>query len=345
MLLETFALLTLASADGRCAAALEAAPGFTSCAEGRLGLALSDSQAGADRLLAEAESGEPRFRTRFGQDPAPYVVFFFESDPPVAALNTAGFPTVLAWPSIAATASLFTEGFRRNELAGGPGPLSPEAEARVQAQSARMVADLEARRSDLVAHELGHLWYLAGFWREGEIPTDGYGTGAPDWLDETAAILTEGEGVVQNRRYGFFRGWAAKSPEDRATPGAIGDLKHFLERRHPSQTNDPDRSARSESGAVTVTVSTRVGDLDYFDEQARVFADYMLDRSGNPAIFGEITRSLAAGGTFETWLATQTGSPNLPSTVAALQSDWSAWADEAAVRRRTSPPAPAAAPG
>lgn len=345
MLLETFALLTLASADGRCAAALEAAPGYPACAEGRLGLALSDTQAGADRLLAEAEGGEPRFKTRFGQDPEPYVVLFFETDPPVAALNAAGFPTVLAWPSIAATASLFTEGFRRSELAGGAGPLSPEAEERVQAQAARIVADLEARRSDLVAHEMGHLWYLAGFWRESGLPSDGYGTGAPDWLDETAAILMEGEGLLQDRRYGFFRGWAARSPEERAAPGAIGDLKHFLERRHPSQTFDPRETATSASGSVTVNVSSRPAGGDHFDEQARVFADYLLDRSGNPAVFAEITRSLAAGATFETWLATQTGSPDLPSSVAALQSDWTAWADGVAVTRRTSPPAPGAVPG
>lgn len=327
MLLATAVLLTLASDGGRCAAALEAAPGYMACAEGRLGLALSDNAAGADRLLAEAEGGEPRFRTHFGQDPAPYVVLFFESDPPVPALHAAGFPTVLAWPSIAVTAGLFTEGFRRNELAGGAGRLSPEAEARVQAQSARLAADLEARRSDVVAHEMGHLWYDAVFWRGGEIPSDGYGTGAPDWLDETAAILMEGEGVWQNRRFGFSRGWAAKSPEGRAAPGAIGDLKHFLERRHPSQTNDPQEATSSGTGPVTVTVSTRVGGDDHFDQQARVFADYMLDRSGNPAIFGEITRSLAAGATFEGWLATQTGSPDLPSTVAALQSDWAAWVD------------------
>lgn len=341
MLVETFALLALTLDDGRCAVALEAAPGYTACAEGQLGLALSDSQAGADRLLAEAEGGEPRFRAHFGRDPASYVVLFFENDPPIAALNAAGFPTVLAWPSIAATASLFTEGFRRSELAGGAGPLSPEAEARVQAMSARMVADLETRRSDLVAHEMGHLWYDAVFWRGGGVPSDGYGTGAPDWLDETAAILMEGDGVWQNRRFGFFLGWAAKSPDDRAAPGAIGDLKHFLERRHPSQTTDPGQTATSESGAVTVTVSSRVGDGDYFDQQARVFADYMLDRSGNPAIFGEITQSLAAGATFESWLATQTGSPDLPSTVTALQSDWTAWADRTAATRRTSPPAPA----
>lgn len=327
MLLATVALLTLASDGGRCAVALEAAPGYTACAEGRLGLALSDTQAEAERLLAEAAGGEPRFRAHFGQDPSPYVVLLFESEPPVEALKAAGFPTVLAWPSVAFTAGLFTEGFRRNEIAQSGAPLSPEAEARVQAQSARMVADLEARRSDVVTHELGHLWFEAVFWRESGIPSDGYGTGAPDWLDETSAILTEADGGLHNRRFGFSLGWAAKSPEDRAAPRAIGDLKHFLERRHPSQTNDPELEASSQSGSVTVSVSTSVGGEDYFDQQARVFADYMLDRSGNPAIFSEITRSLAAGATFESWLASQTGSPDLPSTVAALQSDWAAWVD------------------
>lgn len=341
MLLATAMLLTLAAGEGRCATALEAAPGYTACAEGRLGLALADTRAEANRLLAEAELGEPRFRDRFGRDPAPYVVLFFESDPPAAALKAAGFSTVLAWPSVRLTAGLFAEGVRRNELASGGGQLSPEAAARADAQSARMVADLEARRGDVVAHEMGHLWYEAVFWRGSEIPGDGYGTGAPDWLDETSAILMEGEGVWQNRRYGFARGWAAKTAEDRMAPGAIGDLRHFLERRHPSQT-DSGQTASSEAGPVTVTVTTRVNDGDYFDQQVRVFADYMLERSGNPAIFGEITRNLAAGGTFENWLATQTGSPDLPSTVASLQGDWAAWVDRTVARRRNERPAPAA---
>jgi hypothetical protein len=117
MLLESFILLTLTSPTGTCAAALDAAPHYTACARGSTGMTLSTTQDGADRLLLQAEAAEPRFRDHFPGTTPPYLVLYFEDEPPLAALRDAGFTTVLAWPSPARVSELMTAALRQNALA------------------------------------------------------------------------------------------------------------------------------------------------------------------------------------------------------------------------------------
>ena len=330
MLLESAVLLALASEGGRCAAALEAAPRYAACAEGGLGLALSDTQAGADRLLAAAEGGEPRFRAHFGQDPAPYLVLYFEDDPPLGALREAGFATVLAWPSPASVSELVTAALRQNAVAReGGGALSEEAEATLRLQTAAVLASREMKQEGVLSHELGHIWYAAAFWRNNDFPGDRYGTPAPDWLDETAAILTEGDAFAENRRKLFAEGWAALEPTARSASAAIGDLAHFLQRRHPLQTREAAPTDSTATLSVTVTVRSGPNAKEAYYNQARVFADYLIVRTGDEAVFSEVSRALAGGATFEDWLGSQTRYPALPRTVPDLQADWASWIDRA----------------
>lgn len=337
MLLESAVLLALASEGGRCAAALEAAPRYAACAEGGLGLALSDTQARADRLLADAVGGEPRFRAHFGQDPAPYLVFYFEDDPPLSALREAGFSTVLAWPSPAKVGELLTTALRQNALARveGGGALSEEAEAALRLQTAGVLAALEAKQEGVVSHELGHIWYAAAFWRDSDLTEDRYGTPAPDWLDETAAILTESDALAENRRKLFSEGWAALEPTARSASAAIGDLAHFLQRRHPSQTREAAPSDSTAALSVTVTVRGGPNATEAYYNQVRVFADYLIVRTGDEAIFAEVSRALADGMDFETWLGSQTRYPSLLRTVPDLQADWASWIDGGRLTPRT----------
>lgn len=346
MLLESAVLLALASEGGRCAAALEAAPRYAACAEGGLGLALSDTQAGADRLLAVAEGGEPKFRAHFGQDPAPYLVLYFEDDPPLDALREAGFATVLAWPSPARVSALVTAALRQNAVAReGGGALSEEAEATLRLQTAAVLASQEMKQEGVLSHELGHIWYAAAFWRNNDFPGDRYGTPAPDWLDETAAVLTEGDALGESRRRLFTEGWTALEASRRSASAAIGDLAHFLQRLHPSQTRatTPSDSTATASVTATVRVRSEPSASEAYYNQVRVFADYLIGRTGDEVVFSEISRSVAAGADFEAWLGSQTRYPALPRTVPDLQADWASWIDGGAVRPRTSPPGPAAA--
>lgn len=338
MLLEFVFLLTMASPDRTCAAALEAAPLYAACARGRSGMALSDTQDGADLLLAQAEAAEPRFRRHFPGDAAPYLVFYFEADPPLGALRDAGFETVLAWPSPDRVSELLTAALRQNAVArDGGGPLPEEAEAALRLQTAAVLAAQATKQEGVVSHELGHVWYAAAFWRGSGVAPDGYGTPAPDWLDETAAVLTEGDTLAESRRQLFAEGWAALESGGRSAPEAISDLVHFLQRRHPSQARAATTSDSTAGVSVTATVRVRNGPdaKEAYYNQVRVLADYLMARTGDEAVFAEISQALAGGASFEAWLGSQTRYPSLPGTVAGLQADWTSWIDGGGVRPRT----------
>ena len=335
MLLESLFLLTLSFQNGTCAAALEAAPQYA-CAQGRTGIALATTQEGADLLLARAEAAEPRFRQHFGQDPAPYLVLYFEEDPPRDALYEAGFETMLPWPSPVRLGELMTAALRQNALARveGGGPLSEDAEATLRLQTAAMLALLDEKQGGVVSHELGHIWYTAAFWRD-RSAGDGYATPAPDWLDEAAAVLTEGDELGANRRQLFAEGWAALTPENLSAHAAIGDLTHFLQRPHPQQTRETPANDSTAAGPARVTVRSGPNDREAYYNQVRVFADYLIVRTGDEAIFFDVSRALADGMDFEGWLASQTRYPSLPRTVPELQADWASWIDGGGVRPRT----------
>lgn len=59
--------------------------------------------------------------------------------------------------------------------------------------------------------------------------------------------------------------------------------------------------------------------------QARMFADYLAEKSGDPAVFGRLGQAFGAGTTFESWLAGEGAALGLPATVEALSVDWRGW--------------------
>ncbi|MDP3405084.1 MAG: hypothetical protein Q8S03_10370 [Brevundimonas sp.] len=329
MLLETIALVIQLDGSQTCAGALSAAPGYQACAQGTNGLALSDTQAGADLLLAQAEAAEVTFKRGFSESIPPYLVFYFDADPPLAELDRAGFSTVLAWPSPKHVASLLTTALRQQALAraGGSGTLPDAAEAALTAQTAAVLSSIESKQEGVVAHELGHVWYSAVFWRDSGVAPDGYGSPAPDWLDESAAVLTEGASFADDRRRLFVETWNTLEPAGRFAPESIGDLDYFLTRQHPSQRQAVPPVESGSGSAATVSVVVRGGGdgKEAYYNQVRVFADYLIDRTGDAAVFAEITRALAAGSTFGAWLGSQVRYPTLRRTIPELQADWSDW--------------------
>ena len=59
--------------------------------------------------------------------------------------------------------------------------------------------------------------------------------------------------------------------------------------------------------------------------QARLFADYLADRSGDAAVFGRLGRAFGAGMSLEAWLADEGAAMGVPGNVEALTADWKAW--------------------
>lgn len=180
-----------------------------------------------------------------------------------------------------------------------------------------------------LSHELGHLWFISNYNNGEENKTaHGYGGWAPDWLDETAAILMENTGLKKNRRDAF----AAMESSQRFA------LAEFLEMEHPSakaarSLYTPDQDS---NGSDEVIIRTLSGDeaeaflkasggdrAVNFYSQVLVFSDYLTNRANGTTVFPNIAVELASGKAMADWLAGNTF--GLPKTISDLESDWSQW--------------------
>jgi hypothetical protein len=98
-------------------------------------------------------------------------------------------------------------------------------------------------------------------------------------------------------------------------------LLEFLSMRHPKA---PAPGAPKPASGIYVSIEGTPEDLSYYT-QARGFADFMIARSGNGYIFAAIAEAIAAGMTFESWLAQNGAAANLPPTLPSLEGAWTQW--------------------
>ena len=172
--------------------------------------------------------------------------------------------------------------------------------------------------ANLVPHELGHLWYEAAFWAGAPRASgDRYGSAGPDWLDEVAAILMENDAAAQAHRQRFADGRRKDPEQTHPAPPEI-PLPTFVTMVHPVTASLPPPGV--DTGPVMI-----VGKPSLFYSQSRVFADYLTDRSEDPRILARISEGLRSGAAFGDWLAREGRRHRLPSTMAALESDWRGW--------------------
>lgn len=188
-----------------------------------------------------------------------------------------------------------------------------------------------------LAHELAHGWFRethdAG--RVEPAPVAGatrYGSSAPDWLDEMAAVLAENDTLTSARR-ASLKTYAAGAGDDGLYP-----LATFLTMEHPVlraavAMRDANAATTPAGGASVIKVSgeeakallARTGNPGRFYAQARGFADFLIARSGDPRIFASIGDASARGIGFESWLKTQGAAHRLPVTLTALDAAWLQW--------------------
>lgn len=338
-------------AESVCARARTAAPTLARCAATPHGAILSADAAEAARLAALATAGEQRFRQAFSAEPAPYVVV--QGEVPAAehaALEAAGFRVRLPWFTRSGFQSGMEAAVRRQVEAQTAGR-TPE---QVRAATDQALAQVRARMGSggmdrdpqVVPHELGHGWYVQAFWPGTAVDGQGhYGGPGPDWLDETAAVLMEPQAAADERREQFRKAYAG---EDGLS---VDDLATFLHRDHPMKgANDAARQAALRArgnGPGLMVLRSDQGDPEFqrtrqagmFYAQGRVFADFMIERTGRPQIFAEIGRGFGRGLSIEQWLAANGRRYGLGATVAELDRSWRTWL---AARYAVPPAAPSA---
>lgn len=322
------------------------------CATSGRGVAIAESPERARVLIALAEQGAAQFERSFGRPAAPYAIVERTEgglgEDERQALKGAGYAAVLPWLSPQGFRDQMTQSVRRAFDAGTAGMAPEQRDLAWQSALAQLeprVSDQATAERDMTAipHELGHMWLIQGFWPDaGPVAGGHYGGPGPDWLDELAAVINEPDSAAQARRDQFGKRFAAIRAARAAgeTPtDELLDLVSYFTKGHPVGANPQELmnrmgGASGTGGGATIQVLTgaearRVaGDGIRFYLQSRLVADFILARSGNPAVFGDIATAMARNPEFEAWLAGSGADHGLPGSLPAFETEWLGWLEQ-----------------
>ena len=326
-----------------------AVTGTRACAESDLGIAIADTAERARQLLDYAKVGEAKFRTRFARSATRYAVLESELAPSdsanIAQLRAAGFTTVLPWPSAKAYRAQVEQSVRR-AVEVQAAALPPEAKEAAIKQGLAQIesqfdpAKVTLRDAGAIPHELGHDWYRQAYWPNLPQTRDHYGSPSPDWLDEMAAVLMESDQLFAQRAEQFAERYRKlRAAGASAAPDVLIDLPSYFASEHPAAA--PVKALLDKQGLSPSTVkgtTVRVlagaeaekvagGSLRYY-LQAAVVSQYLVERTGDHAVFARIGAAFARGETMAQWLANKEPKGKLPRGLKALQADWLSWLDQ-----------------
>ncbi len=267
----------------------------------------------ADDLAASAQS----FERHFGRPAAKLAVLLDAPDSlgadDRARLIAAGAVQVVDWPGQQA----FQAARQSAMAADDPG-------SRLLAANP-MIA--QAIWRNLTRHELGHVVFNLAYWPDlGRTAGHGHAR-SPDWLNEAAAMVQEADELVAQRRR-LLRGMLA----DPAQP--LPGLARFLSMPNPAR---PDGQAAPAAKGVSLVYRSpaEAGDpaigARYY-AQVQGWADFLVAATAatRPGVLGSISERIAAGGSFDDWLADSGPSFGLPDTLPALERTWQAWLEATA---------------
>ena len=286
----------------------------------------------ADPILETAHKGALSFHRYFGVVNAPIAIVPGGVISPELdqRLKIAGYEVSLPWISATDKKTLAESQIRQQVQEQTTGMSPEQQEAIIKSALARIESpsssnSMSDTEQGALTHELGHLWFKAAFKSVDEeaVGEFGYGSWAPDWLDETAAILLENETLMQKRRAAF-----KTLPLTDFYP-----LEDFLKMEHPSlksaealteefglKTGGGNRAiVLSGEKAEAFLKASKDSDPINFYRQVRGFADYVINATGNERIFATLAQHLGQGKSFETWLLETEG---LPNDMESLNDDW-----------------------
>lgn len=307
-----------ASAAPRCAGLTLARA--LPCEETGVGVVIAETAERARQFVDFARQGEARYRRHFSDRIAPYAIYFVDNADGADrdALKRQGFAFVLPWKSGAQLVKDAGPALRASiEKQLGEQGIPRNLWDQVTNQYvAKLPAELDARAGGLVPHELGHLWLIHGYW---PAATSGgnekhYGSPAPDWLDELAAVMMEDDALTAQRRAHLKTAMAGSNPKVMKP----WPLAEFLAMAHPNAKEGP-----VPADGISVSGPSPSG-LTFY-AQARGFADFLIAQSRDEKIFDAIAQAFARKETLDAWLVNEGQRRNLGTSVAELESRWAAW--------------------
>lgn len=162
----------------------------------------------------------------------------------------------------------------------------------------------------VLPHEIGHALFIR--FLAPRTDADEYGGGAPDWLDEMAAIAFEDAAGTRIRRADAHR---------HAERGALIPLARLLAMRHPQWTPDPASVAADPMARGRLASAPLVSrDTPAFYATVRALFDFLVARTGDERIVRTLADRFRDGVPLGAWLRTHAdpGSGGSERTFAAL---------------------------
>ncbi|XBQ16629.1 MAG: hypothetical protein ABL308_01855 [Oceanicaulis sp.] len=314
---------------------LAACPAEAVCTERDGVLSVAATQARAEAVLVTALDARERFTAVFERAPGRTAII--EDMPRFpgfgAELRADGW-IVKPWISPDAMRETLAAQMRPALRQAMPDASEAEIEARITpVLDQRVGRDEKVRHAEaIIAHELGHLWFIDVFdWPQSETGERAYGAAAaPDWLDETAAVILESDALTEERRAAL----CARLPEDPAA-----EYQRFFTIDHPliSLARRAAESAEAAGGVsgeprIMVMDSQALGagdalmsDAGYFYALSRNLVDWTLDEA-EAALFPAMAAHVARGGDPASFLAGDGPAYGAPETLEAWSEALGAYA-------------------
>lgn len=161
-------------------------------------------------------------------------------------------------------------------------------------------------------HEIGHdllARYLIPRSSDGE-----YGTDAPDWLDEMAAIAFEGAEQQSNRQQ------VARMEADRV---GLLPLERLMTMVHPEFRT---RLATASDTAFTTAQPTSKDTVRFYST-IRVFYDYLIAKTGDRAIVAHLAAAYRRGDNLKTWIVDRLRPKGEGDSLEAVNANLLRWFD------------------
>lgn len=323
------------------------------CAGETNGVALAGTADRAKQLLGYAAGSQAQFEKLFGRPAVRFAIIEIStgslSEDRRIALRKAGFAVVLPWLSAEAYQSQIEASIRQTVEArliksGMPEGARQAAMTSAMAQAISQISpEASARRdSTAIPHELGHMWLIHAFWPDNNAGGAGhYGGPGPDWLDEMAGVLMEPEHSAKRRTEQFTERYRAirlamRKGDKPSDP--LLDLNGYFPIAHPAADAARELMLKDGGNAKQQGISVKVlsgaeaerfaGDGIRFYLQSLLVSEYLIARSGDPKVIGQIAGAAAGGQSFTDWLSTIKKKNSLPVSVDAMQADWINWLEQ-----------------
>ncbi|MEO1304733.1 MAG: hypothetical protein AAFV37_07150 [Pseudomonadota bacterium] len=221
-----------------------------------------------------------------------------------------------------------------DQLSAGGGEPDPEMVETIYQTALKQFAEqTQTVSTDSIKplrHELGHMLFVHGVWAIDD-DVQQYASGAPDWLDETAAVLAEDPVLTERRR---------EHIKELVINDEIMSFEDWFNMQHPvygaAMKLLAQRMEREGDGPSTGAYLFTVDDFEAagleidsgaadFYSMSRGFIDYLAAKSNDPRALQLITQDLKDGVSMDEILYERGAAFGLPQTFEALDKDFADW--------------------